>query len=57
MSLVGELLQVRVIELKLQLEGPIGQAAPLAQQRDLWFVSYHGGFLPDNVAQIPPKPL
>src|SRR5262249_49876180 len=26
--------QVRVIELKLQLEGPIRQAAPLAQQRD-----------------------
>jgi hypothetical protein len=24
---------------------------------DLWFVSYHGGFLPDNMAQIPPKPL
>ena len=23
----------------------------------VWFVSYHGGFLPDNVAQIPPKPL
>jgi hypothetical protein len=23
----------------------------------LWFVSYRGGFPPDNVAQIPPKPL
>jgi hypothetical protein len=26
--------QVRLIQLKLQLEGAIGQAAPLAQQRD-----------------------
>jgi hypothetical protein len=23
----------------------------------VWFVSYHGGFPPDNVAQIPPKSL
>jgi len=23
----------------------------------MWFVSYRGGFPPDNVAQIPPKPL
>jgi len=23
----------------------------------MWFVSYRGGFLPDNVAQIPLKPL
>ena len=31
---VCECCQVRVIELKLQLEGAIRQAAPLAQQRD-----------------------
>jgi hypothetical protein len=23
----------------------------------LWFVSYHGGFPPDNMARIPPKSL
>ena len=34
MSLVLERGQVRVVELKLQLEGPIGHAAPLAQQGD-----------------------
>ena len=33
-ELVCECCQVRVIELKLQLEGPIRQAAPLAQQCD-----------------------
>ena len=27
------------------------------QRVSVWFVSYHGGFPPDNVAQIPPKPL
>ena len=33
-ELVFQGLQVRVIELKLQLEGAIGQAAPLAQEGD-----------------------
>jgi hypothetical protein len=33
-ELVFEHSQVRVIKLKLDLEGTIGQAAPLAQQRD-----------------------
>ena len=33
-KLVCERFQVRVIELKLQLESPIRQAAPLAQERD-----------------------
>jgi len=23
----------------------------------VWFVSYHGGFLPDNMARTPPKSL
>ena len=33
-ELIFERFQVRVIELKLQLEGPIRQAAPLTQQSD-----------------------
>jgi hypothetical protein len=33
-ELVFEYFQVGVIELKLDLEGAIGQAAPLTQQRD-----------------------
>jgi hypothetical protein len=27
------------------------------RQHLMWFVSYRGGFPPDNMAQIPPKPL
>jgi len=30
---------------------------PGGEKDMVWFVSYRGGFPPDNVAQIPPKPL
>jgi hypothetical protein len=36
------------------------RAVRQVQRKDplqLWFVLYHGGFPPDNVAQIPPNPL
>jgi hypothetical protein len=33
------------------------QLSLLQSEGVLWFVSYHGGFLPDNMARIPPKSL
>jgi hypothetical protein len=47
-ELVFERFQVRVIELKLQLEGPIGEAAPFAQEGDR-LINYC-----DKVHPIPP---
>ncbi len=39
-------------------QGYSGQFGPGIKSLALvWFVSYRGGFPPDNVAQIPPKPL
>jgi hypothetical protein len=35
----------------------LGAAVRMRHQEPVWFVSYRGGFPPDNVAQIPQKPL
>jgi len=34
-----------------------GTALSVEALAQVWFVSYHGGFPPDNMARIPPKSL